>query len=247
MSSSLPYERYPIKGAAAQIYQGEDPWYALGCFEHDWWGHAPEHRVELIAEPPPPAHTPEEQRWAAFCAAVVEELCERTNVLPPSWTVAPQYVLEEPWFYEQEDEPRAQVIAANLASFTRHNVFVSPTVLDNKYEFAQMYWKPGYLPLWTEEEMQRLVMAEEEMDNAFSEEALLSPQEAVAFLKAKKLVLADFDVDDLKRLRRAGRVRAVVVGSRMSVYRASDLLSGDFFKRRAGRRSAQKVAESISK
>ena len=244
MSSPLPYERYPIKDAAAQIYQGEDPWYALGCFEHDWWCHTPEHQAELIAEPPPPAHTPEEQRWAAFCAAVVEELCERTNVPKPCWTVAPQYVLEEPWFYEQEDEPRAQVIAANLASFTRHNVFVSPTVLDNKYEFAQTYRKPGYLPLWTEEEMQRLMMAEEEMSPTFSEDALLSPQEAVAFLKAKKLVSADFDVDDLKRLRRAGRVCAAVVGSRMSVYRASDLLSGDFFKRRAGRRSAQKVKAS---
>ncbi|HLZ62715.1 MAG TPA: hypothetical protein VKR06_37690 [Ktedonosporobacter sp.] len=156
MTTLLPYERYPISEAAAQMYQGEDPWYALGCFEHDWWCHADEHRAELIAEPPPQAHTQEEQRWAAFCAAVVEELCLRTNFPAPTWTKEPQYVLAEPWFYDQEEARRARLIETNLASFTRHNVFFGPTVLDNKYEFANTYRKPGYVPLWTEEEMQRL-------------------------------------------------------------------------------------------
>lgn len=244
MSSSLSYKRYPINSAAAQIYQGEDLWYALGCFEHDWWGHTAEYRVELITEPPPPAHTSKERKWAAFCAAVVEELCERTNMPKPSWAQEPQYVLEKRWFFDQDDASRTQAVQENLASFTRHNVFVSPTVLDNKYEFANTYRQPGHLPLWTEEDMQRLMEAKDSSSPEFAEDALLGPQGAVTFLKEHKLVPADFDVDDLKRLRRAGRVRATVINARMSVYRIADLVSGDYHKRRAGRKPTQKAKAS---
>jgi hypothetical protein len=35
MISPLPYPIHPVADAATQIDQGEDPWYALGCFLHD--------------------------------------------------------------------------------------------------------------------------------------------------------------------------------------------------------------------
>jgi len=82
MASPLPYPIHSIAEAATQIYQGEDPWFALGCFLHDWWCDARDHRQDLIAEPPAPVATPEGRRWAAFCAAVVEELCSKTLPLP---------------------------------------------------------------------------------------------------------------------------------------------------------------------
>ncbi len=114
------------------MYQGEDPWFALGCFLHDWWCDARDHRQDLIAEPPAPVATPEGRRWAAFCAAVVEELCSKTGFPCPAWTKRQDYVLEHPW-----------------------------SVLDNKYELHQMFGsKPSWTP-WSEQELQHLLASNE--------------------------------------------------------------------------------------
>jgi hypothetical protein len=77
MATPLPYPIHSIAAAAAQIDQGEDPWFAIGCFLHGWWSYAVNQRQELIGEPPPPITTPDGKRWAAFCAATVEELPPR--------------------------------------------------------------------------------------------------------------------------------------------------------------------------
>ncbi len=69
MAAPPPYPMHSIADAAARIDQGEDPWFALGCFLHDWWCYAVDHRQDLISEPPAPAATQEGRRWAAFCAA----------------------------------------------------------------------------------------------------------------------------------------------------------------------------------
>jgi hypothetical protein len=83
MAMSLPYSVHTIAGVIAQIDQGEDPWFALGCFLHDWWCYAADYRQELIAEPLPPATTPEGRHWVAFCAATAEELCLRASLPSP--------------------------------------------------------------------------------------------------------------------------------------------------------------------
>lgn len=78
MATSLPYPIHSMAVAVAQIDQGEDPWFAIGCFLHDWWCYAKNYRQELISEPPLPTSTRDGKRWAAFCAAAFEELCIRT-------------------------------------------------------------------------------------------------------------------------------------------------------------------------
>ena len=40
MAAPLAYPLHSIAEAAARIDQGEDLWFALGCFLHDWWCYA---------------------------------------------------------------------------------------------------------------------------------------------------------------------------------------------------------------
>ena len=87
MTSPLPYPIHTIAEVATQISQGEDPWFALGGFLHDWWCDAKDYRQDLISEPPLSLATPEGRRWAAVCAAVVEELCSRTGFPTPHGSI----------------------------------------------------------------------------------------------------------------------------------------------------------------
>jgi hypothetical protein len=57
---------HPIHDAVVSIDQGEDPWFELGCFLHDWWRYAIDRRQDLINTPPAPTTTAEGKRWAAF-------------------------------------------------------------------------------------------------------------------------------------------------------------------------------------
>ena len=79
MAMPLPYPIHSIRDAVASIDQGEDPWFALGCFLHNWWRYAVDRRQDLINTPPAPTITEDGKRWAAFFAATVEELCARTS------------------------------------------------------------------------------------------------------------------------------------------------------------------------
>ncbi len=157
MTSPLPYPIHSIADAATQMYQGEDPWFALGCFLHDWWCDAVDQRQDLIAEPPASATTQEGRRWASFCAAVVEELCSRTGFPCPAWTNRQDYFLEHPWFYYPQLSHRDWLFLTTPASFKRRNIFVGGSVLDNKYELQQMFGsKPRWTP-WSEQELQNLL------------------------------------------------------------------------------------------
>lgn len=161
MTSPLPYPIYTIADAAMQIAQGEDPWFALGNFLHDWWRYAINARADLITEPPIPGTTLGEKRWAAFCAATVEELCARTGFPCPAWTSKGDYVLEQPWFYDSQLSQREWLLTTTPELFRRHNVFVGGGILDNKYELRQFESKPRW-EVWTDEELQRLVRAKED-------------------------------------------------------------------------------------
>src|SRR6266568_8992293 len=98
-SRFVPYNIRPIAEAAEFIYEGQEPWLALGNFLEYWWTSPANVRQELIEEPPPPAPTLEGQRWAAFCAATVEEVCKRTSFLCPDWVNRPEFFLTSPWYY----------------------------------------------------------------------------------------------------------------------------------------------------
>ena len=162
MTSPLPYPIHTIADVAAQIAQGEDPWFALGNFLHDWWCYAVDVRADLIVEPPVRGITLEEKRWGAFCAATVEELCSRTGFSCPAWTNASDYVLEQPWFFDSQPSQRDWLLSTTPEPFQRRKVFVGGGVLDNKYELQQIYGSKPKWTVWSDEELQRLVKPEED-------------------------------------------------------------------------------------
>ena len=86
--------------AYQEICQGEEPWVALGNFMNDWFDYAKDRRADLVADPIalPALPNSEQLRWASFCAASVEYLCEHYEVPCPSWVHHPVYRLPEPWF-----------------------------------------------------------------------------------------------------------------------------------------------------
>jgi hypothetical protein len=157
MVSPLSYPIHPIANVATQIYQGEDPWFALGCFLHDWWSNAVDYRQDLIAEPLSPIATRAGNRWAAFCAAVVEELCARTGFPCPAWTERPEYFLEQPWYYYSQASQREWLLSTTPEPFKRRNIFVGGSVLDNKYELQHLYGSKPRWTIWSDQELQNLL------------------------------------------------------------------------------------------
>lgn len=132
----------------AQTYQeicrGEEPWIALGNFMNDWFDYAKDRREQLVAEPAllPTTSDNETQRWATFCAASVEWLCQRYHVPCPSWVYHPVYNLSEPWYDSpaaDEPEIREWLIQHTPEPFIRRNIYCGNRMFDNKYEFVERY------------------------------------------------------------------------------------------------------------
>lgn len=128
-----------------EICQGELPWVALGNFMNDWFDYAKDRRIELVATPLSIPKVPrgEEIRWAVFCAASVEYLCERYGVCCPSWVYDPTYTsLPEPWFdapMAHKPEVRAFLVEQTPEPFTRRNIYCGNRMFANKYEVAQEF------------------------------------------------------------------------------------------------------------
>ena len=125
-----------------EICQGETPWVALGNFMNDWFEDAKDRREQLVMDPIalPPQPTTTLRRWAAFCAASVEWLCQRYHVPCPTWPNDPVYTLAEPWF----DDPNADrssvrewLLHDTPEPFRRRNVYVGDRLFDHKSEFAE--------------------------------------------------------------------------------------------------------------
>lgn len=113
-------------------------------------------RQELICEPPLPAITLEGKRWAAFCAATVEELCLRISFPCPGWTQQQIYRLETPWFFSSEVIQRDRLLATTPEPFRRRNIFVGGSVLDNKYELQHTFGLKPKWSLWSDQDLQNL-------------------------------------------------------------------------------------------
>lgn len=86
-------------------------------------------------------------RWAVFCAAAADYLCERYAVLAPAWIDDPTYTLSEPW-YDFDDLPtpptperRAYLERTTPEPLRRRNILSGDRVFANKYEAAQRYSK----------------------------------------------------------------------------------------------------------
>ena len=127
-----------------EICQGEEPWVALGNFLNDWFDYAKDRRTELVAEPLilPALPDRERLRWAAFCAASAEYLCERYGVPCPSWVYHSAYCLPEPWFdalSPQKPAVRERLLHHTPEPFVRRNIYCGDRMFANKWELAEQY------------------------------------------------------------------------------------------------------------
>jgi hypothetical protein len=120
------------------ICAGEDPWTGLGRFSHAWYGYAKYMRNELVGEPlvRPAEETEYSRRWAAFCAASVEFLCERYGVACPEWVHDPYYVLPEPWSGSYVFPNRFDM-ETTQPPFAKRNIFCGARLFQNKYELFE--------------------------------------------------------------------------------------------------------------
>jgi hypothetical protein len=155
MAYTFPYFGHSVADAAREIYQGEDPWVAIGCFLNDWWSSEEDKQASLISDPLPPSITLEGKRWAAFCAATVEELCQRASLISPAWTNKQEYFLVEPWFYYPQLSQREWLLSTTPESYKRRNIFVGDNVLDNKYELKKIFGSKPKWTIWSNEELEK--------------------------------------------------------------------------------------------
>ncbi len=76
-------------------------------------------------------------KWAVFCAASVEYLCEQYNLSCPDWVNNSTYTLAEPWY----DSPGAEkpIVREMLkqktpSAWTKRNIYCGDRVFWNKDE-----------------------------------------------------------------------------------------------------------------
>ncbi len=144
------YTPHTILETFERICKKETPWVAIGDFLNDWWAYAIDHREEMIKTSLPPAPNAIMHRWAAFCAAMVEWLCQQDNVPCPTWTKQEYYILLKPWFFYRKWDARARLLATTPAPFKMRNIFGGDRLFLNKWELKKT------TPLshkWTAQEM----------------------------------------------------------------------------------------------
>ncbi|QBD83368.1 hypothetical protein EPA93_04540 [Ktedonosporobacter rubrisoli] len=123
--------------AYQQICAGEDPWTGLGSFSHAWYGYAKDRRAALVNDPlvRPQKETEYTRRWAAFCAASVEFLCERYDVPCSDWVNDSYYQLSTPWSGNNSFPAiTPDRMATTPPPFAKRNIFCGNRIFQNKYE-----------------------------------------------------------------------------------------------------------------
>jgi len=125
-----------------EICEGKDPWLPLGNFMHDFFGSHTARRKKLIKDPVclPEDPTLEQQRWAVFCAASVEYLCQKYNLPIPRWVENPVYTLSKAWYYSPYAElpdVRQELEETTPEPFKHRNIYCSNRIWANKYEIAE--------------------------------------------------------------------------------------------------------------
>jgi hypothetical protein len=135
--SSLPQTAgheagYRAEDAAAafrRILEGGSPQVAIGDFLDDWRRSPRGSRAPLVARPLARATTRERARWAAYLAAVVEQLCADDGIATPAWVGSDEYRLHEPWFLLPGVALRAWLLVSTPVPFKRRNIFTGDSAL----------------------------------------------------------------------------------------------------------------------
>jgi len=135
-----------VARAFDDICNHETPWVALGNFLNYWWAYEVEHRSELVETPIAPASTLDTQRWAAFCAAMVEWLCSQAGLPCPAWTDQACYILSEPWFFHEPWGSRSKLMARTPAPFQMRNIFGGDRMFLHKWDMAKEMKEGKFIP-----------------------------------------------------------------------------------------------------
>lgn len=121
-----------------QILHGDEPWYPLSEFTHQWFGRYTDYRAELVREEIqlPENATAEQWRWAVWIAASVEFLCRRAGLTCPTWALDERYQLAEPWYYDEVEGPEeeAELREETPGEFARRRIYCEANPYRNKYE-----------------------------------------------------------------------------------------------------------------
>ncbi|HEY1348228.1 MAG TPA: hypothetical protein VGF67_01220 [Ktedonobacteraceae bacterium] len=138
-SCTYSYDVYhTMRQTFAEICAGQSPWIPLGKFMNHWYGDHPDERERLICDSLPENYPPAFGPWAAFCAASVEWFCHTYGVACPAWVHDSRYVLDEPWFFERDDQAVLQ--RTTPPEFARRNVYCGAHIYANKWEFVADLW-----------------------------------------------------------------------------------------------------------
>jgi hypothetical protein len=70
-----------------------------------------------------------DKKYAAYIAAMVEELCFTNDIDIPEWVFDKKYSLKEPFFVGGLESLKAFLIVESPLPFRRRNIFVSENVL----------------------------------------------------------------------------------------------------------------------
>jgi hypothetical protein len=136
-----PHTMRTAYGEIAGDEPEEYPWVPLGNFSNDFFGE-PELREHLIKDPiiEPDNATAEAHQWAVFCAASVEYLCQKYDLMCPQWVHDPQFSrIENPWYmtFSLPGEHTKQYLRETTHElFARRNIFCGDRVWMSKREVA---------------------------------------------------------------------------------------------------------------
>jgi hypothetical protein len=136
-------KRYTLRRAYQLIVDGERDWTALGNFMNDFFDYSRQksQRQRLIngAVKEPVQPTPEQHRWAVFCAAAAEHLAHKYGLDVPAWTQEPHLArLSDPWYFSQvalkKPDVRERQERGTPPEFAARNIYCGPRVFANKTE-----------------------------------------------------------------------------------------------------------------
>lgn len=130
--------------AFQEICEGQTPWVPLGNFTNDFFDFV-ELRADLLTDPIecPTDLTPDQQKWAFFCAASVDFLCETYHLPRPAWIDDPAYaVLPEPWFHSpaalHSSRVRERYERQTPTAFAKRNIYCGNRVFLDKRKEAEL-------------------------------------------------------------------------------------------------------------
>ncbi|MDQ3549812.1 MAG: hypothetical protein M3439_13450 [Chloroflexota bacterium] len=129
----VAYQPATAAQAFERVLHGEDPRLSVGDFLDDWRRTPSAERAALVADPiGDPGNDLGRQRWAAFYAAMIDQLCwtnEADRLPRPGWTSNAAYRLAEPWFLVDGWPLRAWQLVSTPVPFRMRNIYGGDNIL----------------------------------------------------------------------------------------------------------------------